>query len=318
MNNKEIKKAYHKARRFYYGNAIARRIIKRNLSEPKYEKPVMTAKEGNDTLKAMIESGEPFAAGRYGGTEAKTIADVLYTKAGGKCGGVSEKTLQRIMTLSGFFPADQSLLVPFTDLYMEEAPKMDLLGVWNIVMQSFLADHAAVNAKLSELRVFEPYYFDNPWSKALEGKKVLVVHPFAKTIESQYAKRQQLFANENILPEFQLRVVKAVQTLAGETDSRFKTWFEALDYMYAESIKEDFDIALIGCGAYGFPLATKLKEYGKQAIHIGGSLQLLFGIKGSRWDNHEIIGKLYNDAWVRPGQEDQIRGGNAVEGSCYW
>lgn len=313
-----IKFEYQKARLFYYGNAVARRIIKKNISEPKYKKTVLSSDEGNEKLKELIKAGKPFAAVRYGGTEAKTIADVLYTQAGGKLGGLSDKTLQRIMTLSGFFPADKDQLFTFTDLYMEAAKEVDLLGVWNIVMQSYLADNATKNAELSELRLFEPYYFESPWSAMLKGKRVVVIHPFAETIESQYQKREKLFENKDILPEFELRTVKAVQTLAGETDDRFKNWFEALEYMYDEVVKEDFDIALIGCGAYGFPLATKIKQAGKQAIHIGGSLQLLFGIKGKRWDNHEVIGKLYNDAWVRPGENDILKKGDSVEGGCYW
>ena len=54
--------------------------------------------------------------------------------------------------------------------------------------------------------------------------------------------------------------------------------------MVKEIEKKDFDIALIGAGAYGMPLAYKIKKMGKKAIHIGGSLQCLFGIKGSRWE----------------------------------
>ena len=317
-NTKKIRWIYQKSRISYYGNALARRIIKRNISEPKYKKPVMTADEGNKTLAGMIESGKPFAAVRYGGTEAKTIADVLYTKAGGKLGGLSDKTLYRIMNLSGFFPEDKSQLFRFTDLYTECAGEVDILGVWNIMMQSYLADEVTRDAKLAELRLFEPYYFNEPWTKALKGKKVLVIHPFAETIESQYKKRELLFDNKEILPEFKLSTVKAVQTLAGEKDSRFGTWFDALDYMYDEAMSKDFDIALIGCGAYGFPLATRLKKAGKQAVHIGGSLQILFGIKGKRWDDHEIIGKMYNDAWVRPGEREGLKRADIVEKGCYW
>lgn len=50
--------------------------------------------------------------------------------------------------------------------------------------------------------------------------------------------------------------------------------------MQDEISKEDYDICLIGCGAYGFSLAAYVKRCGKQAIHMGGALQLLFGIKG--------------------------------------
>ena len=78
-------------------------------------------------------------------------------------------------------------------------------------------------------------------------------------------------------------VLKAVQT-AGGNQTEFKDWFEALEYMEQEIDKIDYDIVLLGCGAYGFPLAAHCKRMGKQAIHLGGVLQLLFGIKGKRWE----------------------------------
>lgn len=316
--NPSFKKEYRKIKRNYYTNAIARRIIGHNLSEQTFERNVLSAEEGNKKLKSLIDSGKPFVAARYGGTETKTMADVMYTMAGGKFGGLTQKTADRIKRYSGFFPADKELLKKFTEVYLDCGPHLNMLGVWNIELMSYLADKSAVNAVLSELRMFEPYYFDDPWSASLRGKKVLVVHPFANTIESQYKKRELLFENKDILPEFELSCVKAVQTIADEKDDRFKDWFDALNYMYRECMKRDFDIALIGCGAYGMPLAVRLKQAGKQAVHIGGSLQLLFGIKGARWDNHEIISGLYNDNWVRPSDQDKVKKGNTVEGNCYW
>ena len=308
---------YQKARIDYYANAAARRLIGRNLAEPKFKRAVLTDQEGNDKLYEMVLSEKPFAATRFGGTETKTIADVLYTKAGGKFGGISDRTLTRIMQLSGFFPADKEALNRFVDLYMDCCEDIDLLGVWNILLQSYLADECVTNAALSELRMFEPYYFEHPWTRALERKRVVVIHPFSDTIESQYQKRQQLFENKEILPEFELRCVKAVQTLAGNK-CEYETWFDALEWMYQKTIGEDFDIALIGCGAYGLPLAVKIKRAGKQAVHVGGSLQLFFGIKGNRWDNHEVIGQLYNGAWVRPSEAETIKKSDVVEGGCYW
>ena len=314
---KQFRKIYQKAKVNYYGNAVARRLIGRNISEPKFKRPVITAEEGNKWLYEAVCAGKPFAATRFGGTETKTIADVLYTKAGGRLGGVNDRTLTRIMQLSGFFPADKEALNQFVDLYMECCPAIDMLGVWNILLQSYLADECVTNAQLAELRMFEPYYFEHPWTKALEGKKVVVIHPFAETIESQYQKREKLFENGEILPAFELRTVKAVQTLAGNS-CEYATWFEALEWMRQEALKEEFDVALIGCGAYGLPLAVQLKEAGRQAVHVGGSLQLFFGIKGNRWDNHEVIGKLYNEYWVRPSDNETIKKADTVEGSCYW
>ena len=33
------------------------------------------------------------------------------------------------------------------------------------------------NSVFTELHALEPYYFDTPWSKALKGKKILIIHP---------------------------------------------------------------------------------------------------------------------------------------------
>ena len=57
-------------------------------------------------------------------------------------------------------------------------------------------------------------------------------------------------------------------------------------------MEEIFDVAIIGCGAYGMPLAAMLKQAGKQAIHLGGATQLLFGIKGKRWEEIKTIPHL--------------------------
>jgi threonine dehydrogenase-like Zn-dependent dehydrogenase len=39
--------------------------------------------------------------------------------------------------------------------------------------------------------------------------------------------------------------------------------------MIDEIGKIDFDVAILGCGAYGLPLAAAIKGMGKQAIHLG-------------------------------------------------
>ncbi|NLL79371.1 MAG: hypothetical protein GX234_06235 [Clostridiales bacterium] len=318
MDNKTFRKRYHIGYLKYYTNAVAGRLIKREIFGIHTKRKIAAAEEGNQWLYEKIMEGKPFVAGRFGGTELKTICDVLYTKAGGKAGGVSERTAERIAMLSGFFPQDKELLYPFQELYMECCPEIDALGMWNIVLQGEIADEYLPQAKLFELRMFEPYYFIQPWTRALEGKRVLVIHPFADTIESQFKKREHLFRDSNVLPEFEICTLKAVQTLAGEKDERFQDWFEALEYMYQEALKKEFDVALIGCGAYGLPLSVKLKKVGKMAVHVGGALQLLFGIKGKRWDEHEVISKLYNEYWVRPGENEKMREAGKVEGGCYW
>lgn len=107
--------------------------------------------------------------------------------------------------------------------------------------------------------------------------------------------------------------VEAVQTIAGNT-AGFNSWFDALEHMEAEIAAKDFDVALIGCGAYGFPLAAFVKGLGRQAVHLGGVLQIYFGIKGKRWDGSG----LYNEHWISPSSEERPRGLGKVEEGCYW
>ncbi len=126
-----------------------------------------------------------------------------------------------------------------------------------------------------------------------------------------------MFENKDILPDFELKTIKAVQTNA-YNNTGFSTWFEALESMKQQMQQTDFDVALIGAGAYGLPLAVYAKELGKQAIHFGGSLQILFGIKGSRWDSMPDINKYYNEHWIRPLREETPTSFKAVEDGCYW
>lgn len=44
----------------------------------------------------------------------------------------------------------------------------------------------------------------------------------------------------------------------------------------------------------------------------------MFGIKGKRWDEMPEISKYYNEYWVRPNQNEVVKGGNKVENGCYW
>ena len=95
------------------------------------------------------------------------------------------------------------------------------------------------------------------------------------------------------------------------------TWFDALEYMHDEMKKIDFDIAFIGCGAYGLPLASYAKNLGKQALHMGGATQLLFAIKGRRWEVEE--GRVFKeDFWVNPSIEERPEAYLHVENGCYW
>jgi hypothetical protein len=191
---------------------------------------------------------------------------------------------------------------------------LDVLGSWLSLEQRVAPFHTAISVRLRDL---EPYYHRNPWTEALAGKSVLVVHPFAESIERQYRRRSKLFSDPRTLPDFELRTLKAVQSIA-ESTAGFRTWFQAYEQMCTEIAETAFDIAILGCGAYGFPLAGHVKRLRKKAVHLGGAVQILFGIKGKRWDHHEVISQLYNEHWVRPLASERPENYQSVEEGCYW
>lgn len=159
---------------------------------------------------------------------------------------------------------------------------------------------------------------EHPWTRVLAGKKVLVIHPFAESIRSQYAKRALLFENPEVLPEFELKTIQAYQSIGGNNPRNYPDWFAARDAMKMEIDRHDFDIALVGAGAYGLFLTHHCKQIGKKAVYMGGWLQILFGILGKRWDTRKEMQPLFNTHWIRPKREEVPAGHDSIEDGCYW
>lgn len=322
----KIYEARWKFRDFYFRKVLQRHIFEKyfhyDLCMPRFaHKWIMSAKSANEWLYEKILSGEPFMAARFGNTELSVITTVLKNRICGRSKENDErfdKWFPRLGEGAGFFPVADELADAFTDLMLNACKSVDLLGMWHCHMEDYVIEEYLPQADLTFLFRLEPWRCNNPWSRALKGKRVLVIHPFEKSIRKQYQKRELLFPGTEVLPEFELLTLKAVQTVAGERDERFETWFDALDYMYQEALKKDFDIAIIGCGAYGFPLAAKLKEAGKQAIHLGGVTQIMFGIKGKRWVECPTYRVAFNEAWEYPLESETPRNSQRVEESCYW
>ena len=221
-----------------------------------------------------------------------------------------------LATNAGVFSNSPSDLDRFAELMIDAAKDVDLLGSW-VPGESMFA-HELTGAKICALADLEPYAHCNPWSEVLAGMRVLVIHPFVDSIRHQYElKRSALFADARVLPAFELLTIRAVQSIA-DNETPFRTWFDALEHMFHQTLQMDYDVAIIGCGAYGFPLASMIKRSGKKAIHLGGATQIMFGIKGKRWENHPFIRGLFNDAWIRPLESETPIGHARVEGGCYW
>jgi len=286
---------------------IASNLIYEVLTD---DKPRMIARFGSTEMACLMN---------YLGVKNHNVKYIEYINGSAQPWWWEPIIINQMQEWSGFFPPTIDKIEQFCQLMLQDIPEVDILGSW--LPSEKLFEKEMQNSIKINLELLNPYFSKLPWTKALEGKKVLVVHPFAKTIEQQYKKRELLFPN-NLLPKFDLRTVKAVQSIGGEV-SEFNDWFEALESMKSEIDKEDYDICLIGCGAYGFPLAAHVKRMGKKGFHIGGSLQLLFGIRGKRWENENYndvynYSRLMNEHWIKPGEQEKPQNASKVEDACYW
>ena len=256
--------------------------------------------------------------GRHGSNELRCAGCGLMVKKG-ILKETNESDLKTACFQSGLYPNTTDTMVRFHDLLAMASEQTDMYGTFRMIWEDYyIKQFMRRDVVLTHLNMLDFWRYEKPFTSALKGKKVLVVHPLAEQIEEQYKKRELLFENPDVLPEFELHTLKAIQTVAGETDPRAASWFDGLDYMYNEAMKIDFDVAILGCGAYGMPLAGMLKKAGKSVIYMGGVTQILFGIRGGRWDNDPEASKLYNEHWVSPAAASVPKKSSEVEDGCYW
>ena len=273
---------------------------------------VLDAEAGNDLARAAIEKGGPYLFARCGATEMRTVADKL---AHG--GHFTDRTRQDIRNLSGVFPTDDETLNRFCELYVSCAQSADLLALWDVGAEREVI-RGCRNTAFCKLRALEPYYHPHPLEQRSGGQKgagwcILQKHHPAPVRKAGQAFPRHRRAAGIFRPDGH----PGRAGLAGQ-DTGYASWFDALTAMEEKMDAADYEVAIVGAGAYGLPLAAHARDTGHTAIQMSGATQLLFGIKGKRWDTHPVISKLYNDAWVRPAEDKGIDHREAVEGGSYW
>ena len=150
--------------------------------------------------------------------------------------------------------------------------------------------------------VGDAFGLQNSWIGSLRNKTVLVISVFSITGPAQYARV------DSKLPKLkELKWIVPPQALGMDRPRGYenRTWTDALaDLKKKVTMIGHFDVALLSCGAYGTPLSNHIKSLGKSSIYLGGSLQGLFAIRGSRWEKWigAHIRKWPNEAswWVHP------------------
>jgi hypothetical protein len=307
-----IEEIYYKAKTILRPISRHRRLWER----AKYSGvKILSPQEGNDLIAASMR--QPAAVGKMGSSELAVLRFYLRrADSRGQCEfpGWQVKNLYRI---AGVYPPEASILSRFCEAFAESLTHLNVLGVWFNFGEYAARQRFAKQASLAQLTALEPFFHSRPWSRHLAGKRVLVVSPFADTIQGQYEKRKLVWRNPEVLPDFQLLTLRSPLS-AFLAAPAYTDWFAALDAMREQMASIRFDVAIVGAGAWSLPLVAHAKSLGGWAIHLGGATQILFGIMGGRWDNMPKISAFYNEAWTRPSAAETPPEVKKIEGGSYW
>ena len=273
----------------------------------------------NEKLGNFLQRSGPFMAGKIGTTEllALEYSDRWIRPLWPKVASW-ERAAERLLLESGVFPKSRQQFNQFLSFYKDAIQQLDAVDVWQ--EDPFLRNYE--EKLLGQLcpfaiRIGLGAIFTNilAW---IAGGQWLVVSPFIDTMRSQSNRLADVHQGKSWAPllaglENRCTFVRC-PFFSHMMSSPFSSWTEGLERLGETILEKKFDYALIGAGAWSLPLAAKIKRAGRKAIHLGGETQLVFGIKGKRWENFN----LYNEHWVRPSPEETPAGHEQKEKGCYW
>ena len=277
-----------------------------------YGRTLVSAQAASHELESLIRKCQPFAAGKIGTSELTAIQYALAHKP-------LDQRLQDLMVVqAGVFPYDQKTINRFQAFYAETLAKMTYIAVWGNLGERQVIRRFAPSARLIDRKTLEPHKIAAPWTRALEGKRIVVVSPFNQSIEHQYLNRRNIWqAKPEILPDFDLNTVRAPFS-PGLVPPAEADWFQRFDNLWSQINARDFDICLVGAGALSLPITAKCVETGRIGIHMGGTTQIQFGIWGRRWDHDPALQRFKNEHWVSPLPEETPTRSQLQDNNSYW
>ncbi|HEX2853352.1 MAG TPA: hypothetical protein VHO24_08945 [Opitutaceae bacterium] len=268
--------------------------------------PALSNRASSQWIGETIAAGKPAAIATLGRHECGTLAAHLGLRRFYKYTWAAPSYSEAGLAHTGVFPPTDEIYWRFSELMIERLRSLDGCALALHVGESqILADRVGQAYRLAH-RSLEPYLTKPAWSAQLAGKRVLVIHPFEPSIRSQYSRRSLVWPGRtDVLPDFDLEISRSPH---GFFRSGFNDWF-AMQEWFEQRIegvyrRSRFDVALIGCGASGLPLAVFVKKLGAIGIHVGDSLPALFGIRSGPAEEDAKLHPFMNDAWVRPHENE--------------
>lgn len=217
------------------------RFPKLELSNPQFnmKSRIISRHQLHSDVEKALNLREPLLVTRYGTAEGELIRAIL-TRGLERDFEKLPHLASQLWTHAGIFPPQKDIFERVSEYLMEAYANADIVGVrlrepyyWRL--ESFLNRAASPCSKLVDIEDLFPLEALDFWQSPLRGKKVLVVHPFKKSIE-----RQIRFFRENTSPnsfwnDTNFRVLRGVQSIsANQSDFQFKDWVMAIEFMKGE------------------------------------------------------------------------------------
>ena len=153
-------------------------------------KQFLSGESLQETITSMINRGKPFMIARFGTVELNFIKafDFQMKK-------IYKDSLHILQMNAGFFPCNESYGHQFVSLMKDSMKECEILLTQCMRLEEYYIRNYMQNTKyVSHIRNIEPqFYPTDPWTQALKGKRVLIIHPFADTIKNQYQHYSLLF-----------------------------------------------------------------------------------------------------------------------------
>lgn len=287
-----------------------------------------TIRRQEEEISRRLLSPDPCAIGKIGTTELLGLEFFeRWFRPPWPPSASWRRPAQRLYECSGLFPVRKDIFYRWAEEYRTALCSLDIVAQWQPgkiyegVLEEKIISRDCPRASRAGLSMIHLALQSRKasWLKSLAQLRWLVIHPFGQTIQGQLGALGQLgIFPESVFPLLAQRsrdtTLIACPQFAYMVPPRHRDWFHALDEMKAAMEIREFDVALIGAGAWSLPLAAHAKKMGRKGMHLGGALQLLFGIKGGRFDDWGI----YNDRWMRPLPEEKPENCVLMEQGAYW
>lgn len=278
---------------------------------------LLSADRVGEQISAAIGSKTAYLSGKVGANEQVLLQWAMGLRVRGRfhSRSIAFSQTRKMLSGAGLKPRSKESYFQFVPKLTKSIQDADILGIWKYAGERDIYRKVGTNAQLCDFFDLDPWFMDKPWSSQLEGKTVYVVSPFLNTFREQMPKARMIWGGRPVLPELNLTGYKFPFLMSEDSAG---DWRDVLWEVIEDIDRAQPDVVLTGCGALGFPIACHAKRRGKVGIHMGGMLQLLFGVKGKRYEQAARYKPLLNEAWVPPPSSERPSDYRNVEDGCYW